>query len=467
MTGTPFIPNEIVVHLGAPNSAAENVNISFPDYIKNVASGEIYPTWPESALRANIYAQISYALNRYYTEFYRSQGYDFDITSVTQYDQTFAPGREIYDNISLIVDDIFNSYVVQGNNIEPYFTQYCNGTTSTCDGLSQWGTVPLAEEGLGAYDILTRFYGDNINIVDNAPIRDGLPSYPGRPLRLGDSGNDVQEKQIQLNRISTNYPAIPKIANPNGNFDVNTENAVREFQRIFGLTQDGIIGNATWNRLSYLFNAVKRLSELDSEGITIDELPNAFEQELSLGDEGRDVLVIQYYLNVISAFYDAIPRIPITGTFDEETDRAVRAYQQAFGLPITGVVERRTWQRLSDAYQSILDTSSLIDGGVPLFPGQVLSMGSQGDDVALVQEWLAYIAPTYPSIPAPSITGIYGMETTQAVTAFQELFGLQASGAVGVTTWDTLAGIYSNIRFGNTKRLGQYPGFTLSQEVTT
>jgi len=466
MTGTPFIPRTITVHLGAPSAPAENVYTTFPDYIKNVASGEIYPTWPEAALRANIYAQISYALNRYYTEFYRSQGYDFDITSVTQYDQTYAPGREIYDNISAIVDDIFNSYVVMGNNVEPYFTQYCNGTTSQCEGLSQWGTVALAQEGLGPYDILTRYYGPNINLVDNAPIRDGLPSYPGRPLRLGDAGNDVQEKQIQLNRIATNYPAIPKIGDPDGVFNVETENAVRAFQRIFGLTVDGIIGNATWNRISYLFNAVKRLSELDSEGISLSELPQAYSQILQLGSEGRDVLVIQYYLNVVGAFYDVIPRILINGVFDEETDRAVRAYQQAFGLPVDGVVGRQTWQSLYDTYRSILDSTTLIDGGVPLFPGQVLALGSQGENVTMVQEWLVYLSEVYPSIPAPTVDGIYGTETQQAVVAFQSLFGLNPSGNVGVTTWDALGAVYSDLKFGNNKRLGQYPGFALTQEVT-
>lgn len=465
MTGTPFIPNTIVVHLGAPSADAENVYVSFPDYIKNVASGEIYPTWPEAALRANIYAQISFALNRYYTEFYRSQGYDFDITNNTQFDQSFAPGREIYDSINRIVDDIFNSYVVMGDNIEPYFTRYCNGTTSTCDGLSQWGTVPLAEEGLGAYDILTRFYGDNINIVENAPVRNGQPSYPGRPLRLGDAGNDVQQKQIQLNRISTNYPSIPKINPADGIFGVETEDAVRAFQRIFNLTEDGIIGNATWNRLSYIFNAVKRLSELDSEGIRLEDLPQAFDRELTLGDTGTDVLNIQYYLNVIAAFYDNIPRIVINGVYDEATDQAVRTYQAAFGLTVDGVLGRDTWLSIYDVYRSILDTSQLIDGGVVLFPGQTLRQGSQGEDVATIQEYLSYISQTYPQIPAPSVTGIFGQETDNAVRAFQRQFGIEESGAVGPTTWDAIATLYSDLRFGNTKRLGQFPSNTLTEEA--
>ena len=465
MTGTPFIPRTITVHLGTPSSNAENIYVDFPDYIKNVASSEIYPTWPDAAMRANIYAQISYALNRYYTEWYRSQGYDFDITNSTQFDQAFVPGREIYDTVSDIVDEIFNSYVVRRGSIEPYFTQYCNGTTTTCNGLSQWGTVPLAQQGLTPYEILTRFYGDDIDIVTDAPVRNGQPSYPGRPLRLGDSGNDIQQIQIRLNRISTNYPGIPKINPANGNFGVDTEEAVRAFQRLFRLTEDGIVGPATWYRITYLFNAVKRLSELDSEGIRIDELPRAFEQLLSLGDTGDDVRVMQYYLAVIAAYYDTIPPLVINGIFDEETDAAVRAFQQQFGLTQDGLVGRQTWQAMEDAYESIRTSSALIEGGVVLFPGRVLQAGFQGEDVATIQEYLAYIATVYPAIPAPAVTGVYGLETVQAVEAFQSEFGLEVNGVVGVTTWDAIASLYSDLRTGNAQRLGQYPGTVLGETV--
>ena len=155
----PYIPEFITVHLGAPNSNAPNVQVSFPEYIKNVASSEIYPTWPESSIRANIYAQISFALNRIYTEWYRSRGYDFDITNSTQYDQKFIQGRDIFDNVSQIVDEIFNNYVRRQGSVEPYFTQFCNGTTVTCDGLSQWGTVELARQGYTPYGILQYYYG--------------------------------------------------------------------------------------------------------------------------------------------------------------------------------------------------------------------------------------------------------------------------------------------------------------------
>lgn len=465
MTGLPYIPNEIVVHLGAPGAAAENVYVPFPDYIKNVASSEIYPTWPESALRANIYAQISFALNRYYTEWYRSQGYDFDITNSTRFDQSYVPGRDIYDSVSRIVDEIFDSYLVKGNGIEPYFAQYCNGTTTTCPGLSQWGTVALAEQGLGAYDILTRYYGDDIRIVTSVPIRNGLPSYSGRPLRLGDTSIGVQLKQIQLNRISTNYPGIPKIGTTDGIFGVDTEEAVRAFQRIFGLTQDGIIGPATWNRISYIYNAVKRLSELDSEGISQDEIADRFTTEITPGSDGIEVLSIQYFLNVVAAFYDTVPRIALTGYYGEATENAVRAYQQTFGLPVTGIVDRATGLSIYDTYLSILDTTQFIDGGVRLFPGRALRQGSTGEDVRLIQEYLAYLSQTFPQIPVPSVTGVYGQETEAAVSAFQRLFGLPDTGTVGAVTWDAIASTYSDLRTGNTKRLGQYPGFPLSKEV--
>ena len=215
---TPIIPENITVHLGPPNSDAPNITLPFRDYIKNVASSEIYPTWPEAALRANILAQITYALNRIYTEWYPSQGYDFDITNSIAYDQAFVQDRDIFENVSQIVDEIFNSYVVQQGSVAPYFTQYCSGAARQCAGLSQWGTVELAEQGYGPYEILQYYYGDNIDIVSNAPIAPNIPSYPGIPLRLGSAGEDVRTIQRQLNRIGDNYPAIPEIQQTDGIF---------------------------------------------------------------------------------------------------------------------------------------------------------------------------------------------------------------------------------------------------------
>ncbi len=467
MTGEPYIPQYITVHLGAPASQAQNVTVSFPDYIKNVASSEIYPTWPENAIRANIYAQISYALNRYYTEWYRSMGYDFDITNSTRYDQAYVPNRDIFENISQIVDDIFNEYVVRQGSIEPYFTQYCNGTTVTCDGLSQWGTVPLAEEGLGPYDILTRFYGDDINIVEDAPVRIGFPSYPGRALRLGDAGNDVRLKQVQLNRISTNYPSIPKIQPVNGIFGQETEDAVRQFQKIFNLTQDGIIGKATWYRIGYLYTSIKRLGELDSEGIALEEIAKQFSEVLGPGSSGEEVRVVQFYLAVVANYYETIPPIQVTGEYDEATRDAVIAFQKTFGLTPDGIIGRQTWNELYAAYRGIVNSTAVMEGGVVLYPGVILLPGSQGDYVQVLQQYLAYIAESYPEIPAPPDTGIFGNQTQASVIAFQNLFGLEPTGTVNATTWYAIADIFATLRSGNRKQPGQFPGYELSEGVVS
>ena len=195
----PYVPRTITVHLGLPDQWAENVTVEFPEYVKNVASSEIYPTWEPSAIRANVLAIISFALNRVYTEFYPSRGYDFQITSTTQYDQKFIRGRNIFENISQIVDEIFNDYIRRQGFIEPLAAKFCNGTTSTCDGLSQWGSEALAQEGLNSFEILQFYYGDDIEIVTNAPIRGLTSSYPGRPQRRGYSGPSVVIIQVELN----------------------------------------------------------------------------------------------------------------------------------------------------------------------------------------------------------------------------------------------------------------------------
>lgn len=292
----PVIPEYITVHLGLPNEAAENVTLPFTAYIKNVASSEVYPTWPENALRANILAQISVALNRIYTEHYRSRGYDFDITSTTRYDQAFVPGRSTFENIDRLVDDIFNNYIVRRGNVEPLYAQFCDGVRTQCAGLSQWGSVELAEQGLTPYEILQHYFGENIDIVSNAPMGDGLPSYPGRPLERGSVGEDVRTIQQQLNRIRKNYPAIPPITEVSNVFDEETENAVRAFQRIFNLEPDGVVGKATWYKIKLVYNAVKSLSEITSEGLTISEAQRVYPEALRLGDTGLNVETVRFYL---------------------------------------------------------------------------------------------------------------------------------------------------------------------------
>ena len=203
----PTIPENITVHLGEPDQAAQNITIPFTDYISNVAASEIYPTWPRNALTANIYAIISFTLNRIYNEWYPSKGYNFDITSSPKYDQAYTPNRSTYENIDSIVGEIFNNYVVKGNQIQPYFTKYCDGRLTTCDGLSQWGSVSLANQGKSPLDILKYYYGNDISIKYDAPVGDVI-GYPGYPVKLGNVGNPVLAIQRDLRRIRLNYPAI-------------------------------------------------------------------------------------------------------------------------------------------------------------------------------------------------------------------------------------------------------------------
>ena len=457
-TVTPTIPTSITVHLGAPNQPAQNVTVPFLDYVKNVASSEIYPTWPENAIRANMYAQISFALNRIFTEYYRSRGYDFDITNSTAYDQYFVNGRTVFDNISRIADDIFDSYVVKGEGIEPYFTQYCNGTTVTCDGLSQWGTVSLAEDGFLPYQILQYYYGDDVSIRQNVPIDDLPASYPGVPLRLGSVSNAVKNIQLRLNRISRNYPAIPKIYPTDGVFAVETEDAVKEFQRIFNLTPDGIVGRATWYAVNRIFNAVKRLNELNSEGLRYTDISTAFPQTLQEGDRSSAVQALQYLLAYIAVFDNSVPPIPVTGFFGPQTRDAVLAFQSGRGLTADGIVGPLTWDAIYDAYRGIIlsqPSQSFANTPSP-FPGTFLVRGSSGEDVRILQENLVTAASVWQEIAPPTVTGYFGAATQNAVTAFQELEGIEPNGIVGPITWTALSLAAADIADGSQRVRGQF-----------
>ena len=352
----PYIPQRITVHLGPPSSDASNVTVSFVDYVKNVASSEIYPTWEDSALRANILAIVSFALNRVYTEFYRSRGYDFDITNSTAYDQFFVNGRSYFTNVARLVDELFDDYLRRPGFVEPLAAKFCNGTTATCEGLSQWGSQNLALQGYSSTDILRSYYG-NVEIVNNAPIQGITASYPGTPLRRGTSGPSVVAAQIMLNRISQNYPAIPKISMVDGIFGAQTEAAVRKFQEIFNLSVDGIIGRATWYALVRYYIAVTNMAELRSEGQRFYANSWATTNPIEQGDRGVTVEHLQYMLNVLSAYIPEIPSVTVDGIFGTGTRDAVIAAQRRFGLPQTGIVNYDTWDEIYDQFSGIETTS--------------------------------------------------------------------------------------------------------------
>ena len=441
---TARIPTHITVHLGPPSDkTAPNVRVPFIDYIKNVASSEIFPTWPDSALRANIYAQVTFALNRLYTEWYPSRGYDFDITSSTQTDQKYIPGREIFDSVSRIADSLFNDYVVRQGFVQPLFTQYCNGTTSQCDGLSQWGTVDLAQDGLTPYEILQYYYGPDINIIYNAPSALSLVSYPGMALKLGSSGEDVRILKRQLNRIGQNYPGLRPVLPLSSYYDTAMTEAVKSFQRIFNLTPDGIVGKATWYKIKSIFNAVKGLAELESEGLTEDEISRVFAEALGPGDSGDQVKEIQYYLSVLAYFDPRLPAPDYSGVYGPATEATVRAFQTFQGLPSDGIVGRDTWNAIVRQYDRTRATIApgVLDSVDEIYPGRVLTPGQTGHEVALLQGFLQKAAQTTPEVPKIQITGTYDEATVAAVKAVQALEGLPQSGVTGSLTWDAIVAL--------------------------
>lgn len=435
---SPIIPTDIVVHLGVPNAAAKNITVPFIEYIKNVASSEIYPNWPTDAIKANVLAQISFALNRIYNEWYPSQGYDFDITSSPVYDQAFNENQQFFDNISKIVDDIFNNYIVKDNQIQPLFATYCDGKNTTCDGLSQWGTVDLAKSGKDPLQILKTYYGNDIKIVYNAPVDANVPSYPGFPLKLGEAGGFIKILKSQLNRIGQNYPAIPIITNDNIVFDTETERAVKKFQNIFDLDETGIVDKATWYKIKYIYNAVKKISDLYSEGIKAEEVDILYDNQIKLGDSGNYITTINYYLNLITYFDSDLPFLDLRSKkFTDKTEQVVKAFQNKYNLPVTGIIDVATWKIIKEVYEKTLNMipNEYIEYIDEFFPGRFLVKGMSGNDVVKLQSFLYKICEATHEIPGVKVNGVFDYLTEQSVKYIQNKYNLTVDGIVYPATW--------------------------------
>lgn len=439
------VPATITVHLGTPDSDAINVNVPFIDYIKSVACSEIYPTWPEQALRANIIAQITLALNRVYTEWYPSQGYDFQIASSPAFDQFFVYERDIFEPIDVLVDEIFNNYIARSGFIEPIFARYCDGYKSSCDGLSQWGTVSLAGQNLSFLQILRYYYGEDIELRI-APLENSFQgSYPGSPLRKGDSGEPVRLVQNRLNRIAINYPALPFIILPDGIYGEDTAEAVSTFQGIFKLPQTGEVDEDTWYKILYIYTAVKGLAELESEGeqVQSEAYPGS---PVKRGDVGPNVLRIQWYINAVSASGQlGLQSVVLDGIFGAETQAAVSTLQREFGFEPTGEVDKKTWDELTKLYKQLgeLAEEEITNDGFGTdslrpFGGTPLSFGSRGEDVLYVQQVINLIYRAKPSVGELTPDGIFGSRTLASVKEFQRLRGLETDGVVGPITWVAL-----------------------------
>ncbi|MFQ7321253.1 MAG: peptidoglycan-binding protein [Faecalibacterium sp.] len=453
------IPKTITVHLGKPSASARNVTVSFRDYIANVASSEVYPTWPEQALRANIHCQISLALNRIYTEWYPSKGYSFNITNSTSYDQYYVHGRTVFDVMVRLTNDIFNTYIRKKGTVNPYYAEYCDGKSVSCAGLKQWGTVTLANQGKNALQILRYYYGNDVEIVRSDNIHSIPQSYPGSPLRQGSSGPAVFTLQRQLNRIAKDYPFLGKL-NVDGVFGAQMASTVRAFQKQFNLTADGVVGRQTWYKISYIYVSVKDLAELTSEGETAGgTLPDGSwgGTVLRQGSRGSAVERVQFWLNTIAQYDDNIPTLTVDGIFGTGTTAAVRAFQRRHGLTVDGVVGKTTWDAIYREYRSIQS-----DNGTPnAYPGTPLRPGDRGQNVRLVQFWLKIARSVYSALNDVGVDGIFGPSTTAAVKKFQSYFGLASDGIVGRATWSKLYEVYNdaaNDLLAPNLRPGDYPG---------
>ena len=423
-----IIPKNITVHLGKPAASARNVTVSFRDYIANVASSEVYPTWPEQALRANIHCQISLALNRIYTEWYPSKGYTFNITNSTSYDQYYVHGRTVFEVMVRITDDIFNTYLRKRGTVNPYYSEYCDGKSVTCPGLKQWGTVTLANNGRSALQILRYYYGSSIEIVRTKNIRSIPQSYPGTPLREGASGQNVRLVQFWLKIARTVYTSLESVT-VDGKFGAGTAAAVRRFQRYFGLTADGVVGRTTWQKLYEVYNDIA--NRLLSSSLRPGEYPGV----LRSGSTGTPVRELQFYLYLMSAYESSIPPVSIDGKFGADTERAVRAYQRFAGLTVDGVVGRTTWNSLYGRASQLRSSGPVVTLKRLPYPGTPLTVGSSGETVLYYNLLLQRIAYYFSSVEAPPLADRYTDETATATRSAQQLLGLEQTGIADADTW--------------------------------
>ena len=383
-------------------------------------------SWPEEALRANIIAQVSLALNRIWTEWYPSRGYSFNITGSPGYDQAYVNGRTVFAVMERLTAELFSTFVQRSGDAEPYFTEYCDGKTVTCPGMKQWGTVDRAREGMNALQILRYYYGNRVQLVTTDNIAAIPSSYPGSPLRRGSTGTNVRILQKQLSRIAKDYPSFGKPA-VTGTFDEATENSVKKFQKQFSLTADGVVGQRTWNTLYAAW--VDAQSDLGGTA-----WPGT---ALRRGAAGMEVRLVQFWLRLAADNYSALRTVTVDGSYGAATVSAVEAFQTLFGLTPDGVVGRSTWNKLKEVGLAV--ANKIVAANVA--PGQFTTTtraGSSGTAVRAVQYYLRRLAAYYSDVPRVAVDGKFGAATTRAVKAWQSRAGLTVDGVVGRLTFQSL-----------------------------
>ena len=395
--------------------------------------------WPEQALRANIHCQISLALNRIYTEWYPSKGYSFNITNSTSYDQYYVHGRTVFDVMVRLTDDIFNTYIRKTGTVNPYYAEYCDGKSVTCPGLKQWGTLTLANQGRSALSILKYYYGSNIEIIRTNNIQSIPQSYPGSPIRQGDSGTAVFTLQRQLNRITKDYPFLGLLT-VDGIFGRKMTETVKKFQKQFNLTADGVVGRSTWYKISYIYVSVKDLAELTSEGETFSgTLPdgswNFGSSVLKQGSTGSEVEQMQFWLSTLAQYESSIPSVTVDGVYGSGTAAAVRAFQRLYGLTVDGIVGRKTWDSLYGKASALRSSGPVVTLKRLPYPGTPLTVGTDSSAVLYYTLLLQRIAYYYDSVASPALSRQYTQETADATASAQELLGLPATGVADAETW--------------------------------
>ena len=386
----------------------------------------VCPTWPEQALRANILAQISLALNRIWTEWYPSRGYSFNITGSPGVDQAYVSGRTVFAVMEKLTAELFNTYVRRSGDREPYYTEYCDGKTVTCPGMKQWGTVDRAKEGKNALQILRYYYGSRVELVTTNNIASIPSSYPGSPLRRGSTGSNVEQVQFWLSDLAQFDSSLPAVT-VDGSYGTATERAVKVFQQKQSLTADGVVGQTTWNALYAAW--LEAQSDLGGTA-----WPGT---ALRRGSTGMEVRLVQFWLRLAADNYSGLSHVTVDGSYGPATVRAVTAFQNQFSLAADGVTGRSTWNKLKEVALAV--ANKIVDYGVA--PGQftaTVRQGSSGTAVRAVQFYLRRLAAYYSDVPTVTVDGTFGVATTRAVRAWQERAGLTVDGTVGRLTWQSI-----------------------------
>lgn len=439
------IPEFITIHLGDPNENGEIITVPFVDYIKNVVCSTIYPTWNDEAIKANVYAIVSLSLNRIYTNWYRSKGYGFEITSSPSYDQMYVKGRNLFRNVCNIVDDVFDKCIKISGFRQPFLAK-CDNVTSDYRVLSRWGSLRLAEDGVDALNILKKYFGDNIELIEVPNIECIIKKYPDRELRQGSYGKDVKFLQKALNLIGSKYHGISKISDITGNFGEQTEKAVKDFQKIFNLKVDGIVGKKTWKKICLVYSLIKRLFgdyNDAEEGITNNVV-------LRFGSEGPLVKELQHDLNNILKYTSWYEKLEEDGVFGEKTKKAVEDFQKIFGLIVDGIAGKNTFSRIKYVKKNIEDLKDFIENSLDknkrddksscscenndenkkfefILP---IKYGDKGKHVEKLQELFNTVSKYYNFLDTLVEDGIFGPNMERAIKNFQRRFGLIVDGIV-------------------------------------